>query len=88
MAAALAFGGYWLRRWIVPDFSGSLARLAELTIAVALLILTLQLLGVIGILRLGWIIVGCVAVGLAAAGRWRRAMSRRCAPRRPTSGRF
>lgn len=65
MAAALVFGSYWLRRWIVPDFSGSLARLAELTIAIALLILTLQVLGVAGILSLGWIIAGTVAVGLA-----------------------
>lgn len=83
MAAALAFGGYWLRRWIVPDFSGSLARLAELTIAVALLILTLQLLGVIGILRLGWIIVGCVAVGLAAAVVGRAMAPRDVTPVRP-----
>lgn len=67
MAAALGFGSYWLRRWIVPDFSGSLARLAELTIAIALLILTLQALGIAGILTLAWIVIGCVAVGLAAA---------------------
>lgn len=76
MAVSLMYGGYWLRRWIVPDFSGSLARLAEMTIAIALLILTLELLGVIGIFRLGWIIVASVMVGLAAA-----ALGRAKAPR-------
>ncbi len=45
IVAALGLGGYWLRRWIVPEFSGALARLADATIAVALLILALQLLG-------------------------------------------
>ena len=33
--SALGLGGYWLRRWIVPEFSGALARLADLTIASA-----------------------------------------------------
>lgn len=65
--SALGFGGYWLRRWIVPEFSGALARLADLTIAVALLILALEILGTIGILTLGWIVVGCIATGLGAA---------------------
>lgn len=83
MAAVLAFGSYWLRRWIVPDFSGSLARLAELTIAIALLILTLQLLGILGILRLGWIIVACVAVGLIAAAIGRAGAPRDVVPVRP-----
>ena len=61
-------GAYWLRRWIVPEFSGALARLAELTLGVALLIIALQILGSLSILSLGWIIVGCVLVGLVAAG--------------------
>ena len=34
IVAALGLGGYWLRRWIVPEFSGALARLADATIAV------------------------------------------------------
>ncbi|MDQ2701132.1 MAG: hypothetical protein M3Y23_07370, partial [Actinomycetota bacterium] len=65
---SLWLGGYWLRRWIVPEFSGALARLAEITIAVALLIITLQILGSLSILTLGWIAVGCVLLPLAAAG--------------------
>jgi hypothetical protein len=65
--AAVGLGGYWLRRWIVPEFSGALARLADATIAVALLIVSLELLGTLSILRLGWIVVVCIAIGLLAA---------------------
>jgi hypothetical protein len=72
IASALDLGGYWLRRWIVPEFSGALARLGDATIAVALLVVTLELLGTLSILRLGWIVVGCVAVGLGAAWLGRR----------------
>jgi hypothetical protein len=67
IVSALGLGGYWLRRWIVPEFSGALARLADATIAIALMIVALELLGTIGILTLGWTIVGCIAVGLGAA---------------------
>lgn len=67
ISASLYLGGYWLRRWIVPEFSGALARLADITIAVALLILVLQLLGSLSILTLGWIAIGCVVLPLIAA---------------------
>jgi hypothetical protein len=67
IVAALGLGGYWLRRWIVPEFSGALARLADAVIAVALLVLSLELLGTLSILRLGWIVLVCIAVGLLAA---------------------
>ena len=67
IVAAVGLGGYWLRRWIVPEFSGALARLADITIATALLVLALQMLGTLSILTLGWTVVGCVAMGLGAA---------------------
>jgi hypothetical protein len=67
IVAALGLGGYWLRRWIVPEFSGALARLADATIAVALLVVSLEILGTLSILRLGWIVVFCIGVGLGAA---------------------
>jgi len=76
IVAAVGLGGYWLRRWIVPEFSGALARLGDATLAVALLLLSLELLGSLSILRLGWIVVVCVGVGLGAA--W---LGRRMAPR-------
>ncbi len=74
IVAALGLGGYWLRRWIVPEFSGALARLADATIAVALLVVSLEILGTLSLLRLGWIVLFCIAVGLGAAWLgWRKA---------------
>ncbi|HVV89642.1 MAG TPA: hypothetical protein VHB53_04020 [Solirubrobacterales bacterium] len=72
IVAALGLGGYWLRRWIVPEFSGALARLADATLAVALLVISLEILGSFSVLRFGWIIVFTIAVGLGAAllGYW------------------
>ena len=66
IVSAVGLGGYWLRRWIVPEFSGALARLADATIAVALLVVSLELLGTLSILTVGWIVVVCIAVGLAS----------------------
>jgi hypothetical protein len=73
IVAAVGLGGYWLRRWIVPEFSGALARLGDATIAVALLILSLELLGSLSILTEGWIIVFTIGIGLLAAllGYWK-----------------
>lgn len=67
IVAALGLGAYWLRRWIVPEFTGALARLADATLAVALLVVCLQLLGALSLLYFGWIVVVCIGVGLAAA---------------------
>jgi hypothetical protein len=80
VVAAVGLGGYWLRRWIVPEFSGALARLADATLAVALLILSLELLGSLSILYFGPIVVVCIAVGLGAA-----LLGRRFAPREATA---
>ncbi len=79
IVSALALGGYWLRRWIVPEFSGALARLADATIATALLIAALQLLGTLSVLTFGWTIVGCIGIGLGAAllGWWMSPAERR-----------
>ena len=69
---SLWLAGYWLRRWIVPEFSGALARLADLILASALLVLILQLVGSLGLLKLGWIVSACVVIPLIVAGvaRW------------------
>jgi len=82
IVSAVGLGGYWLRRWIVPEFSGALARLADATIATALLIVALQALGTLSILTLGWTIFGCIAVGLGAAalGWWMAPAERREVP--------
>ena len=67
IVSAVGLGGYWLRRWIVPEFSGALARLADATIATGLLVVSLEMLGTLSILTVGWTIVVCIAVGLLAA---------------------
>jgi hypothetical protein len=67
IVSALGLGGYWLRRWIVPEFSGALARLADAVLATGLLIVALELLGTLSILTVGWTIVGCIGIGLLAA---------------------
>jgi hypothetical protein len=67
IVAALGLGGYWLRRWIVPEFTGALARLADATLAVALLVVTLEVLGTLSALYLGWVVLGCIGTGLGAA---------------------
>jgi hypothetical protein len=76
IVAALGLGGYWLRRWIVPEFSGALARLAEATIAVGMLVVSLEILGALSQLYLGWIVLLCIAVGLGAAALGRAKASR------------
>jgi hypothetical protein len=68
IVAALGLGAYWLRRWIVPEFSGALARLADAVLAVALLVIALEILGTFSVLRFGWVIIFTIAVGLGAAG--------------------
>jgi len=74
IVSAVALGGYWLRRWIVPEFSGALARLAEATIGVSLLVLALELLGSLSLLYTGWIVVFCIGFGLLGAFvGWRNA---------------
>ncbi len=74
IVSALALGAYWLRRWIVPEFSGALARLAEATIGVSLLVLSLELLGSLSLLYMGWIVVFCIGFGLLGAFvGWRNA---------------
>src|SRR2546423_5400985 len=67
MAISLGLGAYWLRRWIVPQFAGALARLAEIVMAIALLVITLEILGSLSLLREGYVVGAVIVVGLAAA---------------------
>jgi hypothetical protein len=83
MAVALGFGGYWLRRWIVPEFSGALARLAEVVLGVALFVVALYLLGSVGLLREGWLIAATILTGLLAGFAGRSRAPRDVAPVEP-----
>lgn len=66
IVAALGFGAYHLRRWILPEFTGALARLAEVILGTSLLVLTLQVVGSAGLLAAGWIPAACVGAGIVA----------------------
>jgi hypothetical protein len=83
MLAALGFGGYWLRRWMAPSYTGAPARLAEIVLALSLLIVTLQLIGSFGLLRGGWMVASCVGAGLGAAGVGRLRAPRSAEAARP-----
>lgn len=60
----------------MPEFSGALARLAELTIGFALITVSLELVGSVGLLKEVWITVACVVIPLIGA-----ALAYRFAPR-------
>jgi hypothetical protein len=83
IVASLGFGGYWLRRWIVPEFSGALARLAEVVLGVALFVVALYLLGSVGLLREGWMVAATILTGLVAGFVGRSRAPRDVAPVEP-----
>ena len=83
MLAPLVFGAYWLRRWIAPSYSGALARLSELVLTLTLLVLTLELIGSFGELRMGWVVGSCLIAGLFAAALGRLRSPRSIVPKRP-----
>jgi hypothetical protein len=91
IAASLGLGAVTMRvRWL-PDWTGALARLAEVVIALAALIAVLEALGSIGWFDLGPIAATSVLVGLSSAwlavrGRIARAPSRRGPARRGPIG--
>ncbi len=79
IATALCLGAYYVRSLIVPGWRGAPARLAEAILAISALVVTAELVGVLGLFREGFLLVACVAVGLGGA-YWARG---RAQPRRP-----
>jgi hypothetical protein len=63
--ASLGSTAVSLRHRYLPDWTGARARLAEVIIALATLTGLLELLGLIGLFRLGPIVLACVLVALA-----------------------
>jgi hypothetical protein len=68
MLVAVASGGHWLRRLLVPAYDGALARLAEMLLAIALLVLSLEAVGSFAGLRPGWMLVGAAVPAAVATG--------------------
>jgi hypothetical protein len=65
---ALALGARRLRAWIAPSYEGVAGRVADTVALLALLTLTLELVGVIGVLELPGVVAGCLVVGGVAWG--------------------
>ncbi len=74
VAAAMGFAAVSLRRRWLPGWSGAPARLAEVVLGISLLVVTLELVGVVGLYEPGWVLAGAlvagVGAGLAAGRPW------------------
>jgi hypothetical protein len=64
VAAAMGFGAVGLRGRLLPGWSGTSARLAEVVLGLSLLVVTLELVGVVGLYRPGWVLLAALVVGL------------------------
>ncbi len=67
LIGALALGAWRVRGRLLPGWSGAPARLAEMVITLGALVLLLELLGLIGLYRPGFVLVGGLAAGLGMA---------------------
>ncbi len=65
--AAIGLGAFRLRQRLLPGWSGAPARLAELVLGLAAFVLVLELVGLVGLYRPGFVLVGGIAAGLALA---------------------
>lgn len=72
LVAAFAFGAVRLRGRLLPSWDGAPARLAEIVLGISLLVVVLELVGVVGLYRPGWVLAAAmiagVGTGLAAGG--------------------
>lgn len=69
IVAALGYGAVRLRARLLDGWSGARARLAEVVLGLSLLVVSLELIGVVGLYKPGWVLIGTVAAG-AGAGLW------------------
>jgi hypothetical protein len=96
VAGSLAFTAVLLRQHLLPDWKGPPGRLVEAVVAIALLVFSSQLLGVVGLMQ-GWAILAfsllCAALSwwvlmrpasdLAADGSWTSRVAERSSPPAP-----
>src|SRR3954466_5190314 len=64
VAAAMAFAAVRLRGRLLPGWSGASARLAEVVLGLSLLVVTLELVGGVGLYRPGWVLLATIVVGV------------------------
>jgi hypothetical protein len=64
VAAAMAYAAVALRGRFLPGWSGASARLAEVVLGLSLLVVTLELVGVVGLYRPGWVLLAAIVVGV------------------------
>ena len=73
LVGSAALGGLGLRRRLLPLWSGAPARLAEAIIAMTIVLGVAEVLGVVGLLRMPFVVAACVGCGLALGrGSWPR----------------
>src|SRR5262245_53230498 len=76
VAAAMAYAAVGLRGRLLPGWPGGSARLAEVVLGLSLLVVTAELIGVVGLYRPGWVLLATIVVGAAVgtvlrpARRW------------------
>jgi hypothetical protein len=64
VATAMGFAAVGLRARFLPGWTGASARLAEVVLGISVLIVVLELVGVVGLYRPGWVLLVTVLVGL------------------------
>ncbi|HKH40243.1 MAG TPA: hypothetical protein VKA41_00145 [Solirubrobacterales bacterium] len=64
LAAALGYGAVALRARLLPGWSGASARLAEVVFGLSVLVVTAELVGVVGLYRPGWVLLAAIVVGV------------------------
>ena len=84
---SLGVGAAAVRRYLLPDWRGAHARLAEIVTGCALLVGIIEVLGTVGLFRLVPIVVGSIAVGWALRfGLTSRSRARAVRPRAAQPG--
>jgi hypothetical protein len=64
VTAAMGFAAVGMRGRFLPGWTGASARLAEVVLGLSLLVVTLELVGVVGLYRPGWVLLATLVVGL------------------------
>jgi hypothetical protein len=64
VAAGMGFAAVGLRGRFLPGWSGASARLAEVVLGLSLLVVILEVVGVVGLYRPGWVLLATLLVGV------------------------